>query len=453
MSYNRRALPFEERDQTDRAEAWYNNPLRAEIRTLTEEIQRLKKLHSGHNNSGPSGAAFEEAQSSPSVARIKRMTRSSTSKVSLEREPRMPSLPVEIQLKILSYSLISSFPIIDPLSKHTKESMTAEERARGNQIAIGFLATCKAYHTEGLRYLWGRNEFVFTSHYALRNFANLSLEHRKVVKFINIRIIAKYYDDARRVRTAKSNVPGRKITIKTAARLHENPLARKGYKSYTWLQLIDFLDALRPPFDPRYKSKKAPRPRLLPGLESMRIDFVNFPREYLAMPDIDLHRIAVHDLGCTLNELVLTGLPEDDCGIRALSDLNGMVRDDGLLMKAFDSFMSDSTVLTRVRDCPFDARVVRSWKPLDHDHIHHHPDISPAPVDVGHPESIYKEKKTIWRRVPKSRDASRDDRTWVEFSRTLGTPVEPDKPDVDESSLLFCDECGEVHEPMLDHHI
>jgi len=233
----------------------------------------LKKLLRGNNISWSALATFDEPsrlaepQASPSAARLRRMTRSSTSssKAALQRDPRLPTLPVEIQLKILEMSLTSHYPILDPLLKlATKEYTTVDERARGNHIAIGFLATCKAYHTEGTRFLWKNNEFVFTSHQALRNLANLSLENRKSIKSITLRIVAKYYDDAKRVRTARSNLPGKKITIRAAPRLHENPLARKGYKSYTWLQVIDFLDALRPPFDPGQK-KKQPRPRLLPG--------------------------------------------------------------------------------------------------------------------------------------------------------------------------------------------
>ncbi|KAK0627641.1 hypothetical protein B0T14DRAFT_140285 [Immersiella caudata] len=471
--FNRRALPFEERDQADQAEAWYNDPLRAQVRDLADENRRLKKLLTSHNISWSSLATFDdrfpESQSSPSVARVRRMTRSSTSKAALERDPRMPSLPVEIQLKILEVALTSDYPILDPLSKITKEHTTVDERSRGNQIAIGFLATCKAYHAEGTRFLWKNNEFVFTSHHALRNLANLGPEYRKTIKSIALRIIARYYDDAKRTRRAKSNITGKTIPVKAVARVYDNPLARKGYKSYTWLQLIDFLDALRPPFDPQRK-KKWPRPRMLPGLESMRMDFVNFPKEYLNSPDIDLHRLAAHDLGCTLNELMLTGLPEDLNGTRALTDLTGLVRDDGLIMKSPDTFISDYSHLTRMKDCPLDFRVVRAWKPLadeierqfgdsDHEHDrgrghgHHHPDVAPAPPDVGHPESIWMEKKTIWRRVPKSRDAARHDRSWIEFSRTFGLPVDPDEDDFDESFLLFCEGCGEVHEPMSDHDI
>ena len=204
----------------------------------------------------------------------------------------------------------------------------------------------------------------------------------------------------------------------------------------------------------------------------MRIDLVNFPREYLNIPDIDLHRVAVHELGCTLNELIVTGLPMDECGTRALADLTGLVKDDGLLLKSTDTFFGDHNALTRTRDCPLDQRVVRAWKPLadeierefaddhhghqhdHHGHTHHHPDVASAPLDIGHPESVWTEKKTLWRRVPKSRDAPRDaERTWVEFSRTFGLPVSPDEEDFDESFLLFCEGCGEIHEPMSDHEI
>lgn len=412
-----------------------------------------------------SPARSPDTQLSTPARPLKRMTRSLASRaVAFELEPRLPTLPVEIQLKILEMALTSKYPILDPLSKFTKENTTPGEKFKHNQIAIGFLATCKAYRTEGSRFFWRNNEFVFTSHHALRKLADVDLEHRKMIKSITLRIIAKYYDDARRNRTVRSNVPGKKITIKVAQRVHENPLARKGYKSYSWLQVVDFLDALRPPFDPRHKKKSQPRSRLLPQLVSMRIDLVNFPQDYLNMPDIDLHRMAVHDLGCTLNELVVTGVPEDDSGGRALSDLTGMVRDDGLAMKCTDTFISDGSALTRMPDRPMEHRVVRAWKPLaeeimqsglgesphEHGH-HHHPDVAPAPLETDHPESMFTAKKTIWRRVPTSRDANT--RNWVEFSRTFGLPVDPDEEDIDESFMLFCEGCGEVHEPMSDHEV
>jgi hypothetical protein len=135
------------------------------------------------------------------------------------------------------------------------------------------------------------------------------------------------------------------------------------------------------------------------------------------------------------------------------------------MMKSTETFIADSSTLTRMKDCPLDHRVIRAWKHLaetmgsefgdstPNHHHHHHPDVAPAPPELGHPESAWTEKKTIWKRVPTSRDACRNDRVWVEFSRTFGLPVDPDEDDFDESFLLFCEGCGEVHEPMSDHEI
>ena len=469
-----RPVPFEDRDQLDEAEAWYNDPLRTRNRQLEDENVQLKRLLRENGISWSPSLIFDGPRHGvkrPSSTKG-RLTRSSVSKVVLQQVGRMPTLPIEIQLKVMELALTSDYPILDPLSKRIRDNMTLEESVRSNQIAIGFLATCKAYHVEGTQFLWKNNHFVFTSHHTLRNFANIGVQHRQNIKSITLRIIGKYYDDSKRSRTMRSNVPGKKTVIKAAPRVNENPLSRKGYKSYTWLQIVDFLDALRPPFDPSSLKKKQPRPRLFPQLESMRIDFVHFPANYLSQPELDIHRLAVHDLGCSLNELILTGLPSEERGMRVLNDLTGMVRDDGMVLKSTDTYIGDNAGLLRTPDCTIDARVVRAWKavakdleeelellheadgfddfPSHHRVLHHNAANVPAvPQEPGHPESTWARKKTIWKRVPSTRDSQKRD--WVEFSRTWGTRVSPDDEDVDDSDVLICDGCGEVHEPLSDY--
>ena len=146
---------------------------------------------------------------------------------------------------------------------------------------------------------------------------------RKGIESITLRIVARYYDDEkRRHRLSQDYHPElfKSQALKVIPRVKdESSMARKGFHSYGWTQTVDFLDALRPPFDPHHAQGN--RPRLLPGLLSMRMDFVNFPDYFLPFPEMDLHEIAAHDFGCTLNELMVTGLPCCEVGVKAGADL------------------------------------------------------------------------------------------------------------------------------------
>ncbi|KAK0721987.1 hypothetical protein B0T26DRAFT_749454 [Lasiosphaeria miniovina] len=469
--------PFEARDQQDRAEVWHNDPLRIMNKQLADENLRLKKLlrENGLSWSTPSREGSQLAHAvdsmSPPLKKVRR-TRSSAASDASEIKARLPTLPVEVQLQILEYAMTSEYPIVDPLCVSDSANTTSLEKARGNQIAIGFLVTCRAYLVEGTQYLWNKNTFVFTSHVALRNFSNLSLDFRKNIKHVNFRIIARYYDDEKRTHSMSQGGSRKSVKLKVNQRVKEHNLARRGFRSYTWMQTADFLDALLPPFDPNHNKTKA-RPRLLPNLESLRIDFVNFGYNFLTFPDPELHQLTVHDLGCSLNELMLTGLPICDAGHKAASDLTGMVKDEGLLLKAKQTFIQSSSQVRPMPDGEVDAKTVRTWKALakeyaeannsgnsDYSHMAHHfshglrhtdlPEMPPAPKEVGHPESIWKKRPTVWKRVPKSRDS--EEREWVEFDRTMGQSMDnwthSDKSDTYDLHSLVCDRCGEIHDPL-----
>ncbi|AEO66583.1 uncharacterized protein THITE_2114756 [Thermothielavioides terrestris NRRL 8126] len=387
---------------------------------------------------------------------------------------------MEIQLFILEYALTSKYPIIDPLCKLNKDCMTATEKSRGNQIAIGFLATCRAHLIEGTRFLWRNNTFIFTSHLALRNFANVDLEHRKTIKFVTFRIVARYYDDEKRKHFAPFPSPGyaydKPINLKVIPRTKEKNLARKGFRSYTWDQVVDFLDAMRPPFDPNHRSGQ-PRPRLLPNLECLRMDFVNFPDDFLTPPrGTALHDLASHDLGCTLNELQLTGLPECLWGQEIAAHLSGMVKDDGLRLTADSVFVYCRNHLRRLSGWRWDPtwypKVIRGWKLLadeharttdkttapQRSHAHHDehagpPRMPPAPKEEGHPETQWKKRRTIFKRVPIAIDD--ETRTWCEFDRLTGRPIPDDAYDSEDDdydiSDLICPGCGIMHGPPEEH--
>ncbi|EAQ87761.1 hypothetical protein CHGG_04380 [Chaetomium globosum CBS 148.51] len=486
-------IPGEERDQEEQAKAWYDEPTRARNRLLEAENLRLKKLLRENGISWDPRLTLDPDDLTRGSWSSPKRSRTRKSKGSMSLSPQnshLPMLPVEIQLYILEYALTSKTPIIDPLSKSNRDTLSAAERTADNQIAIGFLATCKAYLIEGTRFLWNNNTFIFTSHVALRNFANLSLEHRKGIKYATFRIIARYYDDEERKHLAPypstADTYAKTINLKTTLRIKEENLARKGFRSYTWEQVVDFLDAMRPPFDPHHP-KGQPRPRLLPGLETLRMDFVNFPDSFLSPGSGSfLHSFASHDLGCTLNELQLTGLPACDLGDELVSELSGMVKDEGLVLKSDATYVYSGNQLRQIEKPPkgqrlnrwswmtsWDPKVVRSWKALADEyarsknkpaapqpsHAHHrhshagHHRMPPAPKEEGHPESPWKERRTLFKRVPRHKHSG--ERIWVEFDRLTGLEIDPldydEEDDEYDISDLVCPHCDVMHPPSGEH--
>ncbi|KAF4816540.1 hypothetical protein CGCSCA5_v006434 [Colletotrichum siamense] len=456
-------MPWECRDVEDQAEAHFNAPLRSKNKALTDENARLKKLLRENGISWSPVSANYQKHHRPNGRR----TRSSI----CSESHAYPYLPTEVLLRILKYSLTSNSPIIDPLSKLKPENLTAVERTRDNQIAIHFLATCKAMYEEGSRILWNQNSFVFTNPDAVRNFADLDFAYRKNVKHVNFRIIAQYFDDKRRKhKLDRSYHPSLKndVTLRTIPRVNEHTYARAGFRCYTWGQVTDFLRALRAPYDPKH-DKKLVRPRLFPNLESLRIDLVNFMDDFLPMPGSDLHDMASHELGCSLNELQVTGLPIDDAGSKATAELTGLLRDEGLFLAGLPSFVQLKNNLKALSGISSCARVVRAWKTLkpkktegdadDHDSDsdldfddHHHPRepiMPPAPRETGHPKSTPSRKDlTIWKRVPKTRDG--DERQWTEFCRSSGYPMEDVEEYMSDDELGVCPCCGEPHPSLLE---
>lgn len=376
-----------------------------------------------------------------------------------------PSLPTEVILRILKFAMKSPNPIIDPLSRLSPENLSDKEKSRGNQIAIHFLTTCRALHVEGTRYLWESNNFVFTTPEALRHFSELSPQYRNQITHLNLRVIARYYDDQRRKhRLERGYHPDLKKDqlLKVRLRPKEPPLIRGGFRCYTWSQIADFLVALRAPYDPSYKEKNSPRPRLLPGLVSLRLDLVNFSETLLPFSGAELHEISSHELGCTLNELQVTGMPFDDAGMKASAELSGMLKDEGLYLDGSPSFIAHVKYLQPLSGRRWCARVVRASKGKEEDdedsdeydddeddevhgpHRHSHVRLGampPAPVEEGHPTSSRDPEKVIWKQVPVSRDG--DGRYWVQFSRLSGYELADPDWETDDEGICPC--CGEGH--------
>ncbi|KAG5940892.1 hypothetical protein E4U53_007528 [Claviceps sorghi] len=454
------AYPWECRDPEDLAKASYNHPLRRTTQVLVDENMRLKKILRENGISWSPIARAHMAQHN--TASRTRRTRSSTCSHELGR----PRLPTEIILKILRFALHSPHPIIDPLSPLVPENLSDLEKARGNQIAIHILATCRALHAEGTRYLWESNTFVFTTPESLRHFSELSPAFRNKITSVNLRVVARYYDDQRRKhRLDRAYHPDLKKDQLLNVRLRpkESPLVRGGFRCYTWSQIADFLMALRAPYEPHYKDKHWPRPRLLPSLLRLRIDLVNFSETMLSFTSSELHEVASHELGCTLNELQVTGMPFDEAGMKASEELSGMLKDEGLYLDGSATYVAHKKHLQHLSGKKWSARVVRAYKSKvhaaldedndvsesddDYDPVHHrhmHPRLGimpPVPPEEGHPTSARDEDRFIWKRVPITRD--NEERHWVQFSRVQGYEVHESDWETDEEGLCPC--CGEIH--------
>lgn len=373
---------------------------------------------------------------------------------------------MELLLVVCRHAMMSEHPIIDPLSSLNPDTLTESEkkRARG-QVAYGFMSTCWGFYQAAYRDLWRQNKFVFTSPQALHRFARIAQGDRALVKSVTLRIIAKYYDDDADIsHMVHSNALGRAIKLKIIPRPRgrESKLVRGGFKSYAWLQVIDFLDALRPPYhpdddkiEPVSHTRMWRRPRLFPSLEFMRMDFVNFPTNLLRFFDHaenDLRTFSEYDLGRSINELMLTGLPRDDLSMSAMISLLGMVKDDGLLHKSEDAFVLADDQLHPTADRELSSSLIRGWKsvayaamaPILHSvaasdthrfqHLYHLLGMRTDPAPPEHVEprlTIWKNRRTIWKRVPTSRDS--EERRWVEFSRITCRPtaLEPYNPEDD----------------------
>ncbi|KAL8404816.1 hypothetical protein RB594_009624 [Gaeumannomyces avenae] len=495
------------RDQVDRATLFYQEGEKR--RKIEEENQYLKRLLREHGICWSPAVAHRADffdGSSSSNAKLSchdRFARTATRArtAAARAADKGARLPPEIFLRIIEFAMISPDPIIDPLTKPDNRSITAKEARAKSGLAIGLMAVSRAFRVEATKVLWSRNTFIFTTPEALLGMASLSLEIRSQIKHINLRIIARFYkDDNRPLSLPKRDHPNlpKALNLPINERPKGHSGAIGGLRSYAWLQVVDFLTALLPPYQPpaqsRDKKRKrdlgtaVPRPRLLPNLDKMRIDLVNFPQRLLRnLPANDLHQIAAHELACTLSELTVTGFPCCMVGIRAASDVSEMLRDNGLFVDSGVAYMQQrGGRLEAVKKIPpFGCRVVRprwptqkrtadnsaepedglpddlesqpGWQPLDMHHHHHHNnehyDPLPVPVETEGEHSFW-ETGMIWKQVPTSL-FSDEKREWTEFEPHRGFAVDdidewPDSDD-EEDMRVTCKKCLKVHfDPMFD---
>ncbi|KAJ2984032.1 hypothetical protein NQ176_g266 [Zarea fungicola] len=416
-------IPRECRDEERQAKAIYNVSLHQRNCDLAEENLHLKKLLRSH------AIAWSKISEAHIEARTKRP------------EPDSARFPPEILLRILQFAMTSPHPIIDPLSRLSPENLSDLERGRGNQIAIHFLATCRAMYEEGRAYLWRQNQFVFTSPEALRRLGEVIPRFRHAIHHITMRVIAHYFDDTDRQYALEAEYhPDLKedLRLRVHRRTPISPLAQGGFRCWAWSQIVDFLVALRAPYDPEHLNKMVSRPLLLPNLTSLRLDLVNFSTELIPMSGDELHDVASHEFGYLLNELQVTGLPSDDTGEKAYEELGGMLKDEGLYLVGSASFVAHEGHLQALSGSRWNARVVRAWEPTAEDFnwgqidfnfnnsvgglLHPGVGVLPAaPADENCPASICRAGTTLWKRVPAYQDS--EERQWMEFARAGGYPL------------------------------
>ncbi|KAH8173210.1 hypothetical protein LIA77_07465 [Sarocladium implicatum] len=449
-------FPWESRDKENEAKVSYNLPMRRENQILVNENLKLKRLLRENGIAWSPVAQAHIQKSNPA----KRVTRAAKA---VQPSAQM-KVPMEVLLRILEFAMTSPRPIIDPLSPRNPDHLTDAEKTADNQIAINMLVACRALNVEGQRFLWEKNQFTFTTPEAVSHFAELDSKYRSQIQQVTFRIVASFFDDEKRKYRHKLDAlyhPELRTshTLRTVIRPKESPLSKGGFRSYSWLQVVDFLTALRAPYMPKIR-EKTPRPRLLPSLVSLRIDFVNF-LDILPIPTKELHDVTNHELARTLNELQLTGLPYEDIGARmgASSELIGMVKDDGLYLQSVPRYISLGARkgLKPLSGLSWCARVIRPRLAEggtihdEHGPSHIHWDMPgempAAPRESGHPESTEEEdERFIYKKVPVSRDS--DQREWKRFSCRTGYPwAFEDDYDSDEEDYLdeICPNCGEPH--------
>ncbi|KAG6054618.1 hypothetical protein E4U17_003646 [Claviceps sp. LM77 group G4] len=465
--------PWECRDHEDQAKASYNNPLKRTNQVLSEENMRLKRILRKNGISWSPVAQAHMAQQDLTCSG--RRTRSSrrTEDVAHGRN----RLPVEVILRILKYVTQSPYPIIDPLSRSTPEHLTEIERSRDSQIAIHFLATCRALHAEGTRYLWESNTFVFTTPEALHRFAELSPKYRNKITSVTLRVIARYYDDCNGTyRLDATYHPDLKThqELKVHVRPKEPRPIRGGFRSYSQHQIADFLVALRAPYDPSYKNKHIPRPRLLPSLSMIRLDLVNFANLMLSPPHprSEFFEIASRELGYTLNELQITGLPDGLAGTRCSEALTCMLKDEGLFLHGCPTYVGQPSQLQKLSCTKWCARVIRASvrdesaednAGASHDdddddddddavdYTHRLGIRPPVPTETGHPILFHDQADVVWKRIPLTRDS--EQRRWVPFSRATGREMPGFELGAGEDGRCPHDGNGPFGAPILRHSI
>ncbi|KAH7312969.1 hypothetical protein BKA65DRAFT_542521 [Rhexocercosporidium sp. MPI-PUGE-AT-0058] len=347
-----------------------------------------------------------------------------------------PRLPAEILLRILGFALTSPVPVVDPFYRLRDKNITMIERFSRRFINIRCLAVSQVFKTEGMRILLENNEFVFTQAAALENFAKVPPRLRSTIKHVTLRVVGRYYDDAAR----KVDLTGNGCYHDTVPRFLAPVLARpygmindKGIQAYCWFQLADFLRAMQLPRE----MMSANRPKLFPGLLTMRLDLVNFC-DHLPLGMSVFAAIVRWHLGRILDELVVTGLPDMEASADEQMVLRNLLRDEGLFSAGCPAFVSVKDGLKSLPVYGYNHHVVtlrKAGKKVSKKKfpIPHHPEGGKPPKST-HPTG-----HTIWKWAKEQDD---EPKQWIEFDRASGRPMSEIDEDEDEEEDDDSDQFG-----------
>ena len=383
--------------------------LQKENKKHLDEIARLKAL-----------LATNKIPCEPSVNLSVQSRRRSSRHLTQPASTPLPQLPIEIQLRILSHALTSPHPIIDPFYKLRRDTVTKEEWSRRAQININFLATCKAFHVEGLQLIFSKNTFIFTQAAALGNLTHFSRSLRATVKQVNLRVVGRYYDEV----AGKCDLTGNVGYHPRINQLMIPIIARppgltkdRGIQAYCWEQLADFLRALLMPDPPSVSRQK-----LLPDLEFMQVDLVNFC-DHLPYGGYQFSSLVRWHVGQIADEILITGAPMDEDIEEGFSNeervLHQLLRDGGLAGTAIPQFVSISSGLKPLKQ-PFNLTqvVVRA----DKEPASKSAEALIHPEGGEPPKSTFKPGKTVWKWTTDS--LINPKKRWIEFHRQSGLPAD-----------------------------
>ncbi|PVH81125.1 hypothetical protein DL98DRAFT_654300 [Cadophora sp. DSE1049] len=386
--------------------------LLSESKRNADEVQRLKALLRQHN--------IEFDTSLP--VSIKYVSKNGSSQES--DDGLKPRLPTEILLRILGFALTSPVPIIDPFYKLRVQNVAKVERLSRQYINVQCLGVSQVCKTEGMRILLEQNKFVFTQAVALENFAKISPELRSTIKHVTFRVVGRYYnDEARKVDVSGNgcyhdSIP--KFLVPVIPR-PKGMINDKGMQAYCWFQLADFLRAMQLPRE----MMSSKRPKLFPGLETMKLDLVNFC-DHLPLGISSFAAVVRWHLGRILDELVVTGLPDAEASVDEQMVLRNLLRDEGLFSAGCPAFIS---VKDGVRSLPvfgYTHEVVclkkkKASKKKSPTSVH--------PEGGKPPKSTYPAGKTIWKWTKEHDD---EPKQWIEFDRASGRPMSEIEDDEEE---------------------
>lgn len=197
----------------------------------------------------------------------------------------------------------------------------------------------------------------------------------------------------------------------------------KGIHAYCWNQFADFMMNLQIPSGSRRLA------RLFPSLTRMRVDLVNFS-DHLHYPGPSFASVLRWHTGPFLDELIMTGIPEDDPEEGPEQMFTRIVKDEGVFASGPPIFISLAKSLKPIAPLGLAVRVVRADEETKVIRSIQNKGKKSAkrlrasldPEDGKPPKSYYPPCRTIWKFT---QDSLRDpERKWIEFDRESGYPVD-----------------------------